>query len=268
MTDPLRKVLTIAGLDPSGGAGVIADTRAFVAAGVYGAAVVTALTVQDTRGVGSVNAVDPDLMAAQLDLLLADIIFDSAKTGMLPTGEAVSVVADRTDRLGSLVVDPVFISSSGAPLADQDAIKATVELLLPACALATPNVLEAELISGASIESAEQAVEAARSILELGAGAVCITGGAWTDEPVDVFLDGSGVRMIRAAGPRLPGDPHGTGCFFSAMAAVCLAQGDGAAAAAEKAARTTYRAIAAAVQPGAGNSIPWPLQLEPGPDSD
>ena len=258
MDSEVRNVLTIAGFDPSGGAGIIADIRACTAVGVYGLGVITALTVQDTHGVASLNPVDHSLVADQLDLLLSDIRVDCAKTGILPTSEMVAAVAGRLSRIGKLVIDPVFASTAGAALADKTAFNAVIEKLIPSCELVTPNIHEAEVISGIAVRSVDDAIEAAAAIRTLGAQSVCVTGGHWTGAPVDIFLDGNEARLFRTSARRIERELHGTGCTFSALAAACLAGGATSAEAVEYANRHTSAAIVKAVQPGAGMAVPWP----------
>lgn len=258
MTARIDSALTIAGLDPSGGAGAIADLRAFDAVGVYGAAVITALTVQDSHGVKAVETVDSELLGSQLDLLSDDLDIACAKTGLITEVPTVRVIAERAGRFGALVVDPVFASSSGFVFAEAETIAAVIEILLPLCQLVTPNTHEAQIISGVLVESIEQAAEAAEAIRRLGAASVCVTGGHQEEGPVDVFVDDNGTRLFRSSEIRLEGGFHGTGCLFSAFATAYIALGNPPQAAVEAAHRDTHAAINRAVQPGKGSNIPWP----------
>lgn len=251
--------LTIAGLDPGGGAGVIADTRAMYVAGAYPVGVVTALTVQDTNGVAELAPVDAGILGRQLDMLLGDVRVASAKTGILPDAASVNVVAARAQRLGQIVIDPVFVSSSGASFASPSAVDAMISELLPLCELITPNIMEAERISAMKIVSLEAAEEAAALIHSLGAGSVCITGGHWQEESVDIFYDGAGARRLEEDSSRVPGRFHGTGCIFSALAAAYLALGRDAEDAVRLAKKMSWRAMENALRPGSGMAVPWPL---------
>lgn len=249
--------LIIAGLDPSGGAGVVADVRAMHAMGVYAACVVTALTVQDTSTVAALNPVDPVVIADQLDMLLGDIHPVSTKTGILPTSDTVAAVAERLPMMGKLVIDPVFISSSGALLATEAAVEAVINDLLPLCELITPNIGEAERISGIRIDTLADAERAAAAIYSMGAKAVCVTGGHWPGEPVDVFYDQDGTARLAALGERAAADMHGTGCIFATFAAASLAVGDDTATAVRNAKRHCRDAMSFPFFPGSGAAVPW-----------
>lgn len=254
----LPAVLSIAGLDPSGGAGVIADARAIGSAGAYATCIVTALTGQNTRGVQSLNPVGGQLLASQLDALLDDVAIDCTKTGILPNPGAVDAVADRRDRLGRLVIDPVCVSSSGTPLAADDTAAALISRLVPVCDLITPNTAEAERLSGIRVETPDEAALAAEAIHAMGAASVCVTGGHLSGEPVDVYCDAAGVKIIDQPAGRVPGRIHGTGCLFSALAAAFIATGSDTEAAVRAARQASHAAIANAVSPGGGMAVPWP----------
>lgn len=249
--------LIIAGLDPSGGAGVVADIRAMHAMGVYAACVITALTVQDTRGVAALNPVDAGIIAEQLDMLLGDIHPASTKTGILPTSETVAAVAERSSMMGKIVIDPVFVSSSGALLATEEAVEAVIHDLMPFCEIITPNISEAERISGIRIKTLADAERAAVAIHKMGAKAVCVTGGHWPGEPVDVFCDQDGTARLAALDERATTDLHGTGCIFATFAAASLAVGDGIATAVRNAKQQCRDAISSPVFPGSGAGVPW-----------
>src|SRR4030042_1665460 len=172
-------VLTIAGSDSSAGAGIQADLKTFAALGVYGASVITAGTAQNTLGVTAVHEMPPDIVAAQIDAVVADIPPDAVKTGMLAAASIVEVVAARVHdhALPNLVVDPVMVSKSGHRLLHDDAVAALRDLLLPLCAVVTPNLPEAEALAGRSIRSDDDVRRAAEEIDGLGAGAVVVKGG-------------------------------------------------------------------------------------------
>jgi len=222
--------LTIAGSDSGGGAGLQADLKTFAAHGVFGATAVTAITAQNTAGVAAVHALPPDLVTAQIDAVMADTGVDVVKTGMLATFGIIEAVAAAASRhgFGSLVVDPVIVATSGAPLLDEGALEALQARLLPLATVVTPNVPEAEALAGIPIGGAEGMREAARRILDMGPAAVIVKGGHLQDgaEIEDVLLDRGSFRTFRT--PRVPcGPAHGTGCTFSAALAACLAMGYG-----------------------------------------
>ena len=222
--------LTIAGFDPSGGAGVIADVRTFAAFGCFPTAAVTSLTFQNTRGVSGAAHQTAATVRAQILAVVEDFHVAGLKTGMLPTGEIISEVARclRETELGhttSLVVDPVVRSTSGYDLIDDDALCALKEELLPLARVLTPNLPEAERLTGLAVADEAGMREAARALRSLGAQAVLVKGGHLTgDEAVDLLDDNGDVRFFRA--PRLyTNATHGTGCTLAAAIAACLARG-------------------------------------------
>ncbi|MCC6586544.1 MAG: bifunctional hydroxymethylpyrimidine kinase/phosphomethylpyrimidine kinase [Bryobacterales bacterium] len=218
--------LTIAGSDPSGGAGIQADLKTFHRFSVYGEAVITLVTVQNTRRVSRVEIVDPQLVAEQMDAVLEDIPPHAAKTGALGNSAVIEAVAGRAAAFRfPLVVDPVMISKHGAPLIAPEAASALKELLLPRCALITPNVPEAEALSGIMVDSIDSARAAGEAILALGARAVLIKGGHMQGgEAVDLLVTPTGSRIYTA--PRIDTrHTHGTGCTYSAAITAELAKG-------------------------------------------
>ena len=221
--------LTIAGSDPSGGAGVQADLKTFHQHGAYGTAVITLLTAQSTRGVTKVAPCAVDLVIEQLDVLLADLTPNAAKTGALGTPELIAAVGGRAASFGfPLVVDPVLISKHGDPLASADAQQAIVRHLLPVAALVTPNVHEAAALTGRTIRTRTDAADAARALLELGARAVILKGASLPEGPADLAIDvfAHGDTVIEIVGERIATtSTHGTGCTFSAAIAAQLARG-------------------------------------------
>jgi hydroxymethylpyrimidine/phosphomethylpyrimidine kinase len=234
-------ILTIAGSDPTGGAGIQADLRTAAELGCRGASAVTAITVQDSRGVHGWEPVSADLVRQQVRTILRDFEPGAVKTGMLATAEIVEVVAEEIRREATrvLVVDPVLVSSSGAPLLQEGGLEALRRELLPLATLVTPNVDEARRLSGLPVESADDAGRAAAAIRDLGAAAVVVTGGHLEEEPgTDVLVTGDGVT--RFAPERVEGrDAHGTGCVFSAAIACGLARGESLEEAVEGAKRLT-----------------------------
>ncbi len=219
--------LTVAGSDPGGGAGLQADLKTFAALGVYGASAVTALTVQDTTGVHAVHAVDPDVVAAQVRAVLADLEPAAAKVGMLGNAAVAAAVADALAGFAPLVVDPVVRSSSGRALLDDAGLDVLRERLLPGAALATPNVAEAAALLGRTPEEVlEDPAGACRDLLVLGPRAVVLTGGHRPGPTcVDLYCDGLALEELPA--PRVEtANTHGTGCTFSAAVAAHLARGE------------------------------------------
>ena len=262
---PPLSVLTVAGSDPSGGAGIQADLMVFSHLGLHGISVVTAITAQNTRGVQAVFPLGKELVATQLESVKSDFKPAAFKTGMLPTvdiiDELCSYIGD--NRLGMLVVDPVLVSTSGSRLASKDCAPYLVDRLLPFCSLVTPNLFEAEVLSGRSIKTEADAQEAARALVDAGAAAACITGGHWPGNPVDFLFDGQimhkfeGRRIEGARGQRATGEIHGTGCVFSAAATGFLARGFSSADAVANAKILTERAISGAISAGVGMKLPW-----------
>jgi hydroxymethylpyrimidine/phosphomethylpyrimidine kinase len=216
------RCLTIAGSDSGGGAGIQADLKAFAAAGCHGMSVVVALTAQNTLGVKAVHTVPPDFVRAQLEAVYGDIGVDAAKTGMLFSAEIIETVADFLDgRDTPLVVDPVMVASSGAKLLQDDAVEVLVRRLFPLATIVTPNLPEAEAITGQAGASRR---ELAERLHELGAAAVIVTGGHG-DDPVDHFYDGVEHYEFPVARHDVPAT-HGAGCTHSATVAALLAKGE------------------------------------------
>jgi len=223
----MRSALTIAGSDSGGGAGIQADLKTFAAHGVFGTSVITAVTAQNTVGVTAFEAVSADLVTAQLEAVMSDIAADAAKTGMLATAAIVeAVAAAATDlEIPLLVVDPVMIAKSGDRLVDDDALGAMRSELLPRAFLVTPNIPEAEVLTGLSLRTGADCREAARRIAKMGASAVLIKGGHLpTADIVDLLYDHHEFTEFQA--PRVDSThTHGTGCTFAAAITAQLAQG-------------------------------------------
>lgn len=223
----MRTALTIAGSDSGAGAGIQADLKTFAAHGLYGTCAVTAVTAQNTRGVSMVEALPAELVTAQIEAVVSDFGAHAAKTGMLATAAIVEAVAAATQalRIPFLVVDPVVVATSGEHLLDDDAFRALKRVLLPLAYVVTPNVPEAEALTGTRIRNLADQREAGRRIVDLGAAAVIVTGGHLpSDDIIDVLvLDGEchDFRLARAPGPHT----HGTGCTFSAAVAARLGLG-------------------------------------------
>jgi hydroxymethylpyrimidine/phosphomethylpyrimidine kinase len=257
---PRPTALTIAGSDPSGGAGLQADLATFGAFGCHGQGVVTALTVQDSLAVHAVAPVDARQVAAQLDALLADAPPAAAKTGMLGTAAVVEAVASawRTRGPIPLVVDPVLAASSGARLVDAGAVAALLELLLPLATLVTPNAPEASELTGLPVRDSLEAVTAARALLARGARAVLVKGGHLAgDEVTDVLVAAGRADAVAFTRTRVPHARRvrGTGCALSAAIAARLALGDGLADAVCAAGDWVHEGIAGAYESGAGGLV-------------
>ena len=248
----LPVALTIAGSDPSGGAGLQADLKTFHAHDVYGMAVVTLLTVQNTRRVSEVHTMDPGLVRAQIGAVVEDIPPHAAKTGALGSAEIVRAVASLAPEFEfPLVVDPVMISKHGAPLLDEEAQEALRELL-PHAALVTPNVPEAAALLGGAIRSEGQAREATRALAELGSRAVLLKGGHLEGEVARDFL-WDGAELHELCCPRLETPhTHGTGCTYAAAITARLARGEALVPAVRSAKQWLHRAIETAPGLGAG----------------
>ncbi len=247
----MQTALTIAGSDSSGGAGLQADLLTFAAHGVYGTSVVTAVTAQNTRGVGTVLPLPPSLVREQIDAVVTDLGADATKIGMLATAAIARVVAEAIARhaLRHVVLDTVLRSTSGAVLLDEDGVGVLRDALLPAAEIVTANVPEAEALTGIHIGTVAHARRAARALLGLGARTVVVKGGHLDGAPIDVVDDGRDV--IELAGERLPGrHTHGTGCTFASAIAARLARGERPIDAIRAAKAYVARAIAAA--PGLG----------------
>ena len=192
---PASKVpvaMTVAGSDSGGGAGVQADLKTFAALGVYGASTLTAITAQNTVAVTAVHELPTELIAAQIEAVVSDIGVDSVKTGMLSSSKIVEIVAKELERHGirNLVVDPVMVAKSGAPLLREEAVDSVRTRLIPLAALVTPNVPEAETLTGMKVETDEDMREAARRIIGMGARAVVVKGGHREGPATDLYYDG------------------------------------------------------------------------------
>jgi len=247
------RVLTIAGSDSGGGAGIQADLKTITALGAFGSSAVTALTAQNTVGVRAILEVPPEFVAAQIDAIMEDIGADAAKTGMLGGRAVVEVVADRVrhHRISPLVVDPVMAAKSGDALLTPDAVEALRRLLLPLATVVTPNLAEAAALAGIAVEGEEQMLEAARRIHAAGPRWVLVKGGHLAGEPTDLLFDGHDVRRVTR--PRVATrNTHGTGCTYSAAIATGLARGMDVPQAVEWARDALQAALKASLDLGRG----------------
>ena len=253
------RVLSVAGSDSGGGAGIQADLKTCLALGVHGMSAVTAVTAQNSLGVQGVWPLPLDALAAQLDSVLDDIGVDAVKTGMLGSRAVVEAVARRLRPVVEagvpLVVDPVAVSKHGDPLVDDDAVDAYRDLLLPLATVATPNLEEVERFSGVVVDEASDLEKAARAFLDLGCRWALVKGGhlegGTSAEAVDLLSDGE--TSVRLAAPRADNrHTHGTGCTLASAVAAGLAQGLDVPEAARRAKDYVSEALAAGFALGSG----------------
>jgi hydroxymethylpyrimidine/phosphomethylpyrimidine kinase len=264
----MRTALTIAGSDSGAGAGIQADLKTFAALGMYGTCAVTAVTAQNTLGVTAVAPLSADLVTAQIEAVAADIAIHATKIGMLATSAIVEAVVAAIEELDLplVVVDPVMVSKGGQRLLDTDGVQALCVELLPLARVVTPNLPEAEVLSGVRIRSLGDARDAAQRIRDMGASAVVITGGHAAEtyrgsgqtaegsaiEVVDLLLDGDTFYEFRTPRIDTP-NTHGTGCTFASAVAAYLALGRAAPEAVERAQQYVAGAIAHAIAIGHGH---------------
>lgn len=250
----IHTALTIAGTDPTGGAGIQADLKTMTAHGVYGMSVVTALVAQNTMGVTDILEVPPDFLAAQLDAVFSDIPPDAVKIGMVSNTALIRVIAEKLDAYAAknIVVDPVMVATSGDRLISADAVEALCKELLPRAALITPNIPEAEIIAAREITDAAGMEQAAVMIYERFRAAVLMKGGHHVDDANDLLVDDKGARWFR--GRRIATEnTHGTGCTLSSAIASNLAQGMDMDAAVARAKEYLSGALAAGLNLGKGH---------------
>lgn len=251
----IARALTIAGSDSGGGAGIQADLKTFTALGVYGASAITSVTAQNTVGVSAVHDLPPDFVALQIDLVASDIGVDAAKTGMLSNAAIVHAVAESIVRnhIDCLVVDPVMAAKSGDPLLRTEARVCLIQELLPLAYVVTPNLPEAELLTGMTIANLEHMAEACRTIHALGPRHVLVKGGHLeSEEATDLLFDGNAFHTFTS--PRIATqNTHGTGCTYSAAITAYLAKGHNVTTAVERAKDYLTEAIRRALPLGAGH---------------
>jgi hydroxymethylpyrimidine/phosphomethylpyrimidine kinase len=251
-------VLTIAGSDSCGGAGIQADLKTFAAFGVYGMSVITAVTAQNSCGVQDFCSLDPDNIGAQLKSVFEDIAVDAVKTGMLVDENIVAAVAEglKSHLAKNLVVDPVIIAKDGSFLLSLEAVDSLVKFLIPLARLVTPNTYEAAVLAGMDkVETRQAMKDAALRIVDAGATAVLVKGGHLEGAQVYDLLWDNG-RFYEFEGQRVGcGQPHGTGCTLSAAITAGIAKGKPLVDAIKSARNYTRAAIANAVQMGKGYSF-------------
>jgi hydroxymethylpyrimidine/phosphomethylpyrimidine kinase len=245
--------LTIAGSDPSGGAGLQADLKTFHQHRVYGTSVVTLLTIQNTQMVSDILILDPAFVLSQLDAVVTDIPPQAAKTGALGSVLIVEALAERVARLSfPLVVDPVMISKHGAKLMDEPAAAALAKRLLPCAFLVTPNLPEASALSGRTVENLAEMEDAARAIGDRGVKNVLVKGGHLEGQAVDILWTQGEIHRFTSERIATP-HTHGTGCVYSAAITARLALGDELPVAVQRAKRFVTRAIL--TNPGLGHGL-------------
>jgi len=249
----MKRILTIAGSDSGGGAGIQADLKAITLLGGYGMSVITALTAQNTVGVQGIHEIPARFVGRQIDSVLSDIGADAIKTGMLANEEIIEIVSKKIKQYQTkmVVVDPVMVSKSGAFLLRRDARDALIKELIPLAWVVTPNLMEASALSGLKVNSLAGMKKAAHLIYKLGARHVVVKGGHLKGMPVDVLYDGNIFNEIE--GPRIESkNTHGTGCTFASAVATLLARGDGVPEAVRKAKAFITMAIESGLGLGRG----------------
>ncbi len=252
----MKKIaLTIAGSDPSGGAGLQADLKTFNALGVYGISVPSVLTSQNTGGVEGIYELPADFLSKEMDVLLQDIRPDALKTGMLYSSDSIEVIEEkiRAYSLENLVIDPVTVSSTGVMLIEEGVLDALKRLLFPLASVVTPNTYEAAVLTGIEIKDDKDIKKAAVKLKEAGPAVVIITGGHLHGKAEDLFFDG--VDFMTLENERLDGEFHGTGCVFSSAITACLSLGFTPKEAFIKAKDVVWQAMKTAVSPGRGMKI-------------
>ena len=254
--------LTIAGSDSGAGAGIQADLKTFAAFGIYGTSVVTAVTAQNTVAVTAVHEIPTTVIEAQIQAVISDIGVDALKTGMLSSGEIISCVAESLKNartrypempgLQLLVVDPVMVSKSGDSLLNVKAVGALRQLLLPLATVVTPNIPEAETLTGLTIVTDDDVRKAARSIIGMGAASVVVKGGHREGPATDLYYDGTNFREFTS--PRFETvNTHGTGCTFASALAAGMAKGSKAEEAVGQAKEFVTEAIRSSFPIGLGH---------------
>jgi len=250
-----RRVLTIAGSDSGGGAGIQADLKTFAALGCYGMSAVTALTAQNTVGVSGIHPVPPDFAAAQISAVLEDIGADAVKIGMLYSAELIRVVAEQLRKFNAhnIVLDPVMVAQSGDRLLRDDAVGAITEYLMPLADVVTPNIPEAEVLVGRDIRSAADMRQAARDLGRFGSRSILVKGGhREEDDSSDLLYVCREDRFVTLTAERVGSrNTHGTGCTLSSAIAARLARGDTL----EGAVRHAKDYISRAIRAGAGYTL-------------
>jgi phosphomethylpyrimidine kinase len=249
-----KVTLTIAGSDSCGGAGIQADIKTMTVNGVYAMSAVTALTAQNTTGVTDIMEATPEFLGKELDAVFTDIFPDAVKIGMVSSAGLIEVIADRLNKYEAhnIVVDPVMVATSGARLISEDAISTLCGRLLPLATVITPNIPEAEILTGLKICSAEDMVTAAKSIYDAYGCSVLCKGGHNTNDANDLLFGPNGTKWFMGRRIDNP-NTHGTGCTLSSAIAANLAKGNDLAGSIDKAKKYISGALAAMLDLGAGS---------------
>ena len=250
----MKTALTIAGSDCSGGAGIQADIKTMTMNGVYAMSAITALTAQNTTGVRKIQESTPEFLEQQIDAVFEDIFPDAVKIGMVSSSEIVCVIADRLKyhKAKNIVVDPVMVATSGSSLMKTDAVKTLIDVLLPIATLVTPNIPEAEVLSGLSIENKEDMQTAAKTIGDKYSCAVLLKGGHSINDANDLLYANGEFKWFY--GKRIDNpNTHGTGCTLSSAIAANLAKGFNVSDAVRKAKEYISDALAAGLDLGQGS---------------
>lgn len=256
----IKKVLTIAGSDSGGGAGIQADLKTFSALGVYGMSVITSVTAQNTTGVTAVEDISPEVVAKQIDAVFSDIKVDAVKIGMVSNSDIIKVIAEGINKwkVQKIVLDPVMISESGSYLLQKEASSALIKGLIPLVDIITPNLYEAVALLGREITSLEEMEQAARDLLQMGSDSVLVKGGHFkdskgetTDNAIDIYYDGQSIRRYKAKRIKTL-NTHGTGCTYSSAIASNLALGFSMEQAIERAKKYITAAIRNSLDIGQG----------------
>ncbi len=216
--------MTIAGSDSCGGAGIEADLKTFAAFDVYGTAVITSVTAQNTKEVRAVHDIPSEIVGDQINAVLDDIAVDSVKTGMLSNSDIIEIVAQKIDEWElQVVVDPVMVTKSGDQLIEDEAVEKYINEMVPRSFILTPNIRETEKLTDIKVGSIEDMKEAAKRLQEMGAENIVVKTGEAGDKVVDIFYDGKNFREIY--GEKFTSHKHGTGCTFSSAITANLAKG-------------------------------------------
>ena len=247
----MKTMMTVAGSDSSGGAGIQADIKTATALGVFATSAITSITAQNTTGVQAIFDLDAEVVREEIRSILSDISPDAVKIGMVSAPEIIKTIAEELKGYGGpVVLDPVMVSTSGSPLLKEEAMDSLKTLLFPRATLLTPNIPEAELLTGMNITSVEAQEEAAKALYEAYGASALVKGGHGTGRAVDVFYDG---KIHHYEKPMLDNpNTHGTGCTLSSAIASFLALGLEEAKAVEEAKNYVYDAIADGLDLGRG----------------
>lgn len=252
----LPKVLSIAGFDPTSGAGITADVKTAEAFKCYGLTAISSIVVQDSKGVKEASAVQADILKKQIDLLFLDAKIQSVKTGILHSTENVKIVAKSlaSHKIKHVVVDPIISSSSGYQFLNEEGIDALKRELLPVARIVTPNTHEASILSGIKVVDLESMKKAAKEILNFGVKHVILKGGHLDERAMDLLYDGKRFHLFDSV--KIKGDDfHGLGCAFSMAIACCLAQGEEVHSAVNTAKKFISRLLSRPVKIGKGKCV-------------